>query len=84
MSRPMKLWIGNYDGRREGLIYATTKTAAARVAGCSPARFRDYWSEATRVVEHAGGAQDFEPETLYTRPISKYPKGVFVKGRCPL
>jgi len=80
----MKLWIGNYDGRREGLIVAATKTAAARVVGCSTLRFGDYWHEAPRVVEHVGGAQDFEPETLYTRSISAYPRGVFVKGRCPL
>lgn len=83
MGITLKLWIGNYDGRREGLIYAKSKKAAAKIAGCSVKHFNDYWSESTRVVQTSNGAMEFEPETLYTRPIGSY-NGVFFKGRFPL
>lgn len=78
----MKLWIGNYDGRREGLVLAKTKTAAARIAGISPYTFNNFWNEADRVIQ-VNGVQEFEPETLYTRPHNVY-GGTFTKGRCPL
>lgn len=81
-SRQLKLWIGNYDGRREGLIYATSKTAAARILGISRSSFDNYWTEPARIVQHNGVAE-FEPETLYTRPNHTY-GGTFVKGRCPI
>ena len=79
----MRLWIGNYDGRREGLIYARSKTAAARILGVSLTEFNSYWHEPERIVQ-VNGAADFEPETLYTRPYHAHGFGTFFKGRCPL
>jgi len=78
----MKLWIGNYDGRREGLIYARSKTAAAKILGIGMHAFNNYWNEPSRVVQ-VNGVSDFDPETLYTRPNHTY-GSTFVKGKCPL
>lgn len=78
----MKFWIGNYDGRREGLVLAPSKTAAAKIIGVSLRAFNDCWTQPTRVVQ-VNGVVDFEPETLYTRPYATY-AATFVKGRCPL
>lgn len=78
----MKMFIGNYDGRREGLIIAKSKSAAAKIAGCSVRTFNNYWSEATRVIQ-VNGVGDFEPDTLYTRSNQTW-GGTFFKGKCPL
>ena len=78
----MKMWIGNYDGRREGLIIAKSKAAAAKIAGCSVRAFSNYWNESTRVLQ-VNGVGDFEPDTLYTRSLRTY-GSTFFKGKCPL
>lgn len=78
----LRLWLGNYDGRREGLVYAPSKVAAARAIGISIAVFNAWWVEPSRVVQ-INGVGDLEPETLYTRPYHTY-GSAFVKGRCPL
>lgn len=80
--KPMRTWIGNYDGRREGLVLAPTKTAAARIVGCTLRRFNDFWTEPQRIIQ-TNGVAEFEPETLYTRPYKNH-DATFVKGRCPL
>lgn len=43
-AKPIKCYIGNYDGRRDGMIFATSKREAATVARCSAYHFERYWS----------------------------------------
>lgn len=71
----LKMWIGNLDGRREGLVIATTKKRAIEIVGGSRKNFDDYWRE--RPVDAS-----LEPEVLYTRPF--YTVRAWYRGRCPL
>jgi len=56
-------FIGNFDGRREGLVVAGSQSAAAKIAGAPLSDFRDHWEEEQLT-------DNFEPKplTLYTRP----------------
>ena len=78
----LKLWTGNYDGRRAGLVIAATKKRARDIVGRSVTEFNSYWHEAgPRLLESAVG---LEPEVLYTRPYDAKDDVPWQKGRCPL
>lgn len=40
----VRCYMGNYDGRRQGLVVATNQKEAAEVARTSVYTFRQYWS----------------------------------------
>lgn len=50
--KAISMWIGNVDGKREGLVIATSKTAAARIAGVSRSTFDRFL---VRAVESCTG-----------------------------
>lgn len=75
--KTLKCYIGNLDGKREGLVFAATQKEAAVVAGRSLSEFRKYWSEA----KYRPHPQDPKPLTLYTRPYSRGPEWVWVEEK---
>jgi hypothetical protein len=77
MPRPMKMWIGNLDGQREGLVIAATKKRAIEVIGTRAGDFNDYWVIAREVDT------TLKHETLYTRPY-RIPRAAWQEGKCPL
>jgi hypothetical protein len=70
-----KMWIGNADGRRAGLVIAPSKKRAAEIVGGGLTDFNRYWREWP--VDPA-----LEPEMLYTRPFDS--SGPWFRGRCAL
>ena len=74
----LKMWTGNLDGAREGLVIAATKKRAREVVGGGRTNFDDYW----RLAPHVDASLD--PETLYTRPIPPSTTSTWQRGRCPL
>jgi len=60
----VKCWVGNLDGKRQGLIVAHNQKEAANLAGTSIGSFRDHWSL------QVGKWPLTTPKilTLYTRP----------------
>lgn len=75
----MKMWIGNLDGSRAGLVIAPTKERARKIVGAGRTDFDAYWR--LHPVDTTLAA-----ETLYTRPIGPEPNGLaqWEQGRCPL
>ena len=70
----MKMWIGNFDGRRQGLVIAPTKKRAREVTGRSVTEFNNYWHE---ISNNSG----LEPEVLYTRPFDAKSDTPWKRGR---
>ena len=81
--RCLRCWIGNYDGRREGLVIASTKGAARAAIPTGRTDFERYWCEQADLP-----ADVTEVEVLYTRPnIGSWRGGgnrAWVRGRCVL
>lgn len=79
----LKMWIGNLDGSREGLVIASSKKRAVEVlrgsVNVGRTDFDTYWTE--RPVDPS-----LEPEVLYTRPFADKLRGAatWQRGRCPL
>jgi hypothetical protein len=73
--RAMRMWIGNLDGDRSGLVISSSKERARTIVGASRAEFDDYWAR------QSGVDQELESDVLYTRPISGGVK--WQQGRCP-
>jgi hypothetical protein len=75
-TKAMKMWLGNYDGRREALVIASTKKRAREVSERSVTEFNRFWHEVPINTS-------LDPEVLYTRPYgnSDVP---WQRGRCPL
>ncbi len=75
--RSMKMWIGNLDGDRQGLVIAPSKERARNIIGISRSDFENHW------VRQRGVYQGLEFDVLYTRPM-----GVadfqWQQGRCSL
>lgn len=78
-SGKLKMWVGNFDGARQGLVIAANKQCARKVVRAGRADFDGYWSE--QPVDPA-----LEPEVLYTRAFTRYgePPGPWQQGRCAL
>jgi hypothetical protein len=60
MTTKLKMWIGNLDGSREGLVIAPTQVRARAIIGTSRGDFDGYWRQ------HPIDPR-LEPEVLYTR-----------------
>jgi hypothetical protein len=78
-SRKLKMWIGNLDGSRQGLVIASTKERARKIVGTGRSDFDDHWTEQPRIYPA------LDPEILYTRPIDRRPADAvpWYRGRCP-
>lgn len=61
----MKVFGGNYDGRREGVIAARSQKEAAKFVGVSLYHFRLYWCETGNEEDIAQALT--EPGTLFIR-----------------
>lgn len=58
----MKMWIGNLDGIRKGLVISRSKERARKIVRASRAEFDGYWA-VQAVVDTTK-----KPDTLYTQP----------------
>lgn len=65
MTERLKVYGGNYDGRRRGLIAAKNQKEAAAIAHSSVYGFRQFWSETHNHEEIATALQ--RPRTLLLR-----------------
>jgi hypothetical protein len=88
-NRRLKMWTGNLDGSRRGLVIATSRKRAAEVVGVGRKDFEGYWHEmdASAIDETLDDdGNGLEADTLYTRPLMHQP-GVPIRGwgrgRCP-
>lgn len=73
--KTMKMWIGNLDGDRSGLVIASSKERARWIVGTSRADFDSYW------VLQPGVDQGLEFEVLYTRTDAT---SKWQQGRCQI
>ena len=60
----MKMWIGNLDGDRAGLVIASSKERARQLVPTSRSDFENYW------VLQPGVDESLEFEVLYTRKLT--------------
>jgi hypothetical protein len=74
----LKMWIGNLDGAREGLVITTSKKRAMKIIPTGRADFDGHWRE--QPVD--GGIAEYE--VLYTRPLDRRGTRTWVQGRCQL
>ena len=74
----LKMWIGNLDGSRQGLVIAPSKQRARAIVRTGRTDFDDYW------YLQASVDADLEPETLYTRPFAHSEAAPWQRGLCPL
>lgn len=58
----LRCYVGNYDGMRDGLIYAHNAVEASHVIHCSLYQFRQYWR-----VHTLYQISNPKPLVLYTR-----------------
>ena len=70
----LKMWTGNYDGERRGLVITTSKTKAAKLAHASVHHFSEYWNECDII-------EGLLPDTIYTQPYDIH-TNVWMVGRC--
>jgi hypothetical protein len=71
----LKMWVGNLDGTREGLVIAPTKKRAIEVVGSGRTDFNTYWHKLPVDPK-------LEPEVLYTRRFAAHDT-TWIRGRCP-
>jgi hypothetical protein len=72
--RSVKMWIGNLDGDRQGLVIAPSKERARKIIGTSRSDFEDHWAV------QPGVYHGLEFEVLYTR---RGRSDLWQQGRCP-
>lgn len=84
----LKLWTGNLDGRRRGLVISASKERARKVVGAGRREFEDYWRCRDEDFYMRGLGALFKVDTLYTTPIvtnGPHPNvEEWFEGRCPL
>lgn len=80
-TKVLRCWVGNYDGKRQGLVIAYSAKDAIKVIGTSANDFANYWHLAQSMPS------GLKLNTLYTMPSggtyqhwSKRPD--WVEGRC--
>jgi hypothetical protein len=78
VKRSLKMWTGNLDGDRQGLVIATSKDRAMKTAGVGRTDFDNYWVQQPEVD------QALETEVLYTRAFTYGKPAPWYRGRCPL
>jgi hypothetical protein len=74
----LKMWIGNLDGVRSGLIITTTKTRAMELIGTNRNDFESYWTL------QPGIDKTLEPNVLYTRNYQHQNETQWQRGRYPV
>lgn len=74
--KTMKMWIGNLDGDRAGLVIASSKEHARKIVGTSRTDFESYWVVQPSVDE------SLEFEVLYTRSHRQGDSPLWQQGRC--
>lgn len=74
----MKMWVGNLDGSRRGLVIASSKKRARELLGTRTSldEFNAYWRELP--IDPT-----LDVEVLYTRPFDASATP-WVRGRCPV
>ncbi len=82
MTAKLKMWTGNFDGRREGLVIAPSKQRASKIVGCGLTDFNRHWRE--QPID-----ESLEAEVFYTRPFNNRmrpsdQRDPWFRGRCPL
>jgi hypothetical protein len=75
--KAMKMWIGNLDGDRQGLVIASSKERARKIVGTSRNDFENYWALQANV------GQGLAFEVVYTRPL-RHRNAPWQQGRCRL
>jgi hypothetical protein len=73
----VKMWIGNLDGSRQGLVIAPSKKRAREIVGASRSDFDGHWAVQDQVDEN------LEFEKLYTRVFDEN-QARWTQGRCKL
>lgn len=76
MTGKLKMWIGNLDGTRQGLVISGSKTRACAIVGTSRNDFDGYWA-----MQPAIDAS-LETDVLYTRKFADRTAS-WQRGRCP-
>lgn len=81
MGRKLKMFVGNYDGTRRGLVISTSKKDAAEIARTSLQDFNRFWREAQTQPDWF---PQFKPRTLYTSSMfyGIITAGDWKEGRC--
>ena len=75
----MKMWIGNLDGRRAGLVIASSKERARKIVGTGRSDFDGHWRL------QPGVDASLEVEKLYTRKLTHArEQPAWQLGQCPL
>jgi hypothetical protein len=77
--RKLKCYRGNYDGRREGLVFAHNKKEAAKLANATLYGFNEYWHEWEPTT-----TLNLKPLTLYTKKFSVRDDDSWFEGRCEI
>jgi hypothetical protein len=63
-----KMWIGNLDGDRQGLVVAASSRKAAAIVGTTRWDLENYWVLQPGLITEAKAKElGFEPGVLYTR-----------------
>lgn len=65
MTETVKCFVGNYDGKSEGLVIASSQKKAAEVARTGLHDFREYWE----VIDQWPNGK-FKAYTLYLRKFN--------------
>lgn len=79
MTRKLKMWTGNLDGDRQGLVIASSKDRAQKIVGVGRTHFDNYWAPQPEVDP------TLESEVLYTRAFTYSIKSApWCRGHCPL
>ena len=78
MTPKLKMWTGNLDGTRQGLVIATSKAKARAIIGTSSNDFDGHWTLQPAIDT------SLEPEVLYTRRFANRDASTpWQRGRCP-
>lgn len=74
----MKMWIGNLDGERRGLIIASSAKLAQQLIGTTRRDFNDYWALQSGVYD------GLELHILYSKPMGSPSDHPWEQGRCAI
>jgi hypothetical protein len=74
----LKMWVGNLDGVRQGLVIAASKTRARAIIGTGSSDFEGHWTQQPAIDP------TLETDVLYTRKFADRRASVpWQRGRCP-
>ena len=74
----MKVFQGNYDGRREAMVAARNQKDAAQALGTSVHSLRSFYSSHKPESDNDLAAT-LEPGVVWLRSMRSYPRGEWVK-----